>query len=612
MIARQRHNLALTFSASEQTEVPPATHKRLFTNERELLDATQELADGMAARGAAIPALDDACGAMGQAEKQLRATDYGTAVQSEQQALAGLIRARKNIRQNLSPPSSSSAVACRTFDHQQRQKLRTPDELKKQRQQKLAESRQQMNDLAQRQRKWSDEVKSGSSSTDRDQERPQQPPPSSESPPSQSQSSSQLAQAQQQMINQLRQLEEKLKQLDSGSDQAPQQAEEVAQVMQSSLESLQKEQADKAAEQSQQSAEQLEQLADHLAAMNSSDFGERLGHAQRTAQHLAHEQTDLEQKLPGRKTDSGRIQPQAGQSQAGQSQAGQSNGDKPGVSGLSPATAGELAQQQRALASQGEMLAELMSRLRADAFEQVQATQQSLQTLHTANPPAEIVQQMHEAASEIAAGKPDQAARAAGDAARRLDELAKGLRQLRGEFGQPKLEELVALEEQIAKLIEQLDRAQSSGAPTAADSTFAGLEPKLDALAGRDARLAEALQQLRSGESAEKPGQGQDKPGQSTDSRKSQSSAAASANKKLASGGNTEYDPGSSQPVAPGFYTRSRWADRTGLRQVNKALQLKIQEAILAGALLDADDAVPPEYKDLVEKYYRELSDDLQ
>ena len=38
----------------------------------------------------------------------------------------------------------------------------------------------------------------------------------------------------------------------------------------------------------------------------------------------------------------------------------------------------------------------------------------------------------------------------------------------------------------------------------------------------------------------------------------------------------------------------------------------RIQEAILASALMDSDDAVPAEYKPLVEEYYRVLSEDLR
>ena len=52
--------------------------------------------------------------------------------------------------------------------------------------------------------------------------------------------------------------------------------------------------------------------------------------------------------------------------------------------------------------------------------------------------------------------------------------------------------------------------------------------------------------------------------------------------------------------------------DAPNVREVAKALQAKIQEAILASSLLDADQPVPPQYKELVEKYYRALSDDLR
>ena len=61
-----------------------------------------------------------------------------------------------------------------------------------------------------------------------------------------------------------------------------------------------------------------------------------------------------------------------------------------------------------------------------------------------------------------------------------------------------------------------------------------------------------------------------------------------------------------------GHYSWLELADFTGPREVAKVLQMKIQEAILAAALMDADQPVPPAYKELVEKYYRTLSDDLK
>ena len=46
--------------------------------------------------------------------------------------------------------------------------------------------------------------------------------------------------------------------------------------------------------------------------------------------------------------------------------------------------------------------------------------------------------------------------------------------------------------------------------------------------------------------------------------------------------------------------------------KVIEVLQAKIQEVILKDALLDKDEAVPPQYKTLVEEYYRVLSEDLR
>jgi hypothetical protein len=48
------------------------------------------------------------------------------------------------------------------------------------------------------------------------------------------------------------------------------------------------------------------------------------------------------------------------------------------------------------------------------------------------------------------------------------------------------------------------------------------------------------------------------------------------------------------------------------LQKLIKVLQASIQEAILATTLKDADGAVPENYKELVDEYYRALSDDLR
>ena len=49
-----------------------------------------------------------------------------------------------------------------------------------------------------------------------------------------------------------------------------------------------------------------------------------------------------------------------------------------------------------------------------------------------------------------------------------------------------------------------------------------------------------------------------------------------------------------------------------GVGAVLLALQAKIQEIILDDALVDRDGPVPPQYKGLVDDYYRVLSQDLR
>jgi hypothetical protein len=177
-----------------------------------------------------------------------------------------------------------------------------------------------------------------------------------------------------------------------------------------------------------------------------------------------------------------------------------------------------------------------------------------------------------------------------------LDELAAGLRRLRGEYSQPQLDDLVKLEEELAQLLDQLTR---DGGDRNADQLAARwdeLHARLDELAAGDSRLARALDQLK------------DAANQAEGTQAVGNEATANNSDSPVRGPHTG-QPGGEIP--PGLYWL-KLGNFNGLRQVSKALQTKIQEAILAGALLDADEPVPPEYRELVEEYYRALSDDLR
>lgn len=550
MIVRQRNNLNQTLTAQEQQPLATSTAKELHTNQSELLEKTTEFAQGLAARGAALPGLSDAVAQMQSALQAIDVPELSEAFKSEQQALASLIRARQNVRKMLSQSSSQSAAECRKFDREQRQKLRLPEK-KKDQQQKLADARSKLEDLAKRERKWSEQAQQSCSN-------PSKSASSSPSKPDQSQKSDSPSQAdvaadQEKMQAELAELQKQLEKLDNAGKAAGEQAQQAAQSMQQGLDELRKQAGESAAKEGRRSAEQLEQLAAHLAAMGTRDFGQRLEQAQKLSQQIANKQESIEKQL--------------GDGEPSKSPA--STGDK-----------GNVARDERSLAAQTELLADLLDVLKRDAAKEKGGVKQKLDQVQAENPPREIAAGMKQAADDLQAERPAPAGRAVKEARERLNELSRSLTTARSEYAQPQLKELIALEEQLAQLIEQAKRAHEQGQKSAAaEQKASGLEQRLEALAAGDRRLAEALRQARTGTQV-KP---QPTP--------------------FVEGG---------QPPPDGFYPRMELGDFNGAREISKALQAKIQEAILAAALMDADQPVPPTYKKLVEEYYRVLSDDLR
>jgi hypothetical protein len=613
LIARQRQNLALTFAAAELAPVSDADRARLLTYEQEILAATEELSAGLAARGQSVPPLEDAAKAMRTSIAALEAGQVPEAVPAEQQAVAHLVRARRNLRQMLTPPNSQSASACRKFDRQQKQKLRTPEQKEQDRQQQLAEARSQLNDLAQRERQWSEELRQSSAAQPSEQRRPDGRPepqpgqpmqPSESAQPSQSTPSQSAGQSsegqpqspaeqQEQMLAELAALQEQLNSLESASPAAREAAARAQQSAQAGLDDLARRETESAADQADRAADQLEQVADHLGALNSSDFGQRLDDARQLAGRLAARQADVERQLgggenadqhdsePSAESSGQREQPGGASPQEPTDSAASSNDGTPAGNGGNRATpaADELAERERDLAAGAEMLGELLAGLQADTLGEDPAVAEGLQSARAENPPEEIAGQMRSAADELGDGDRDEARVSATAARRGLDELSEGLAHLHGQYAQPQLDELIALEEQLAEFAARLTRDPGDLDGQALEAQWQELEDRLDALARGDRRLSEAMQALDAAE------------GHPADSG------------ALVDGGGTSYPPGLRHLAAGNF---------GGLRRVSQALQARIQEAILAGALLDADEPVPPEYRELVEDYYRALSDDLE
>ncbi|RPI89979.1 MAG: DUF4175 family protein, partial [Planctomycetaceae bacterium] len=698
LIHKQRKNLVAAFAGIEEQPVSAELCEKLRRGESELAGQTREFVDGIKAKAGPVPALDEAVIAMDEAVESLSQHEVGSAVESERQALASLMQAREQMRQILKNSNSSQASSSRKFDREFRQKLRMPEKKKDSAEQKLAQARAKLDELAERERKWGQQAQqccnsssqsksqgksqspsqsSGQSQSDSQSQESSSSPSESQSPdsgqkpddqngnpsnqknsadqknPGDSQKSGDstadktpspeaLAESQAKLRKELDDLKRQLAGLKEAGEAGQKQAEHADNAMQKGLDDLTARKGADAAQAAEVSAQRLEELADHLAALGTRDFGQRLDEAQRQAHQIAHAQDDLARELGAAEPKQGeRPEPTPGQTSGdkpGDKTSGASSeqpGDQPGAKagekpvslggsesgsqksagahgerlGGSPGKSGrpaaQTAREQQSLATRVDMLAEVLDRLRRDASGESQGVRRKLDSVATENPPGPIAGGMRQAAGELQSGRSAQAATKAGEARDQMNELAQALGAARGAFAQPQLQELLALEEQLAQLMQQAQRAKGNQ-KAELEQKWQALAEKLDRVAAGDQRLAGALDKMQNG-----PGSN---PNAKPDDQESQS-AQLGGKQPLKPGSQlrpAEFQQEGGQPVPQGHYSWIALGDFHGAREVAKALQTKIQEAILAGALLDSDQAVPSEYKPLVDKYYKTLSDDLR
>jgi hypothetical protein len=225
------------------------------------------------------------------------------------------------------------------------------------------------------------------------------------------------------------------------------------------------------------------------------------------------------------------------------------------------------AEEERRLSEEGRTLADLLKRLEEDAGGKDADLARQLREAGEANPPQKAAEHMGRAAESLRAGKSEQARRDIDEAAKLLEGLGQQLAAARHSLGQQQLEKLMALEKQASETQKALEEVKSESQKAEAEKKVVDLRQALDGLRPADQKLTEAAAPLGS----------------------------PSADWRHDNGGY----------VPPYEYTK-------GVPEVVKQLRVKIQEVILKDALLDKDEAVPPQYRALVEEYYRLLSEDLR
>jgi len=568
LIARQRVNLNRTFVLERDRSIDNAAAMRLATFEEELAAATTEFSEGLKANGAQIPALDEAVGAMRSATLSLDAKELPTARSHEETALKGLISARQNLRQLLNQSNSSQASACRKFDRQQVQKIRRPPPDKNK--EELLRLEEDLDELAEREQDFSEEIEAkggGGAEFDRPAQNDAQAK-SSEEPPSKSstkgsasasgKSSKQGARLRANPVEEQKQSAEeaerlrRLAQKDKAlTEMANRRLEAAAKLVQESSRAIEAGRSAEAAEKAREAARKLESAARQVGALKAQELADGLARERDLAQAIAKAEREL-----GKALETGTESKEAG-----------------------TGTPSGRASRQRELAEDVAALADVLERLRSDAALEYRELAQTIDRAARRNPPAEVEDLMRRNAEAIESGRTAQAARDALGASLRLDALAQDLEIARRAAVQPQLERLLAAEKLAALLQERLRSIQQPSQLAEAEKGMTDLAGVVDKLAPGEGPLRQAADKLQT----------------------------------AIQSGHTGVLPRVDEIThGPGGYRLPSVGYNDGVATVILALQAKIQEIILDNALADRDGPVPPRYKELVEDYYRVLSQDLR
>jgi hypothetical protein len=555
LIKQQREILGRTFAVSQQGKAAENVGTKLAGQEEDLQAKTESLTAALEQKVGPMPSLQFAIRSMSRAIEDLRAQAIADAQGDEERALAELIAARKNLRKILKQSDSQSQM-CRNVDQQQIDKVRKPERDREQEQeQQLAQLREQLDQLAKQQESFCQSAQECRN------------PGQSNSPESQTSSGQsasekrgmrqQLGEQQQQSAEKAREIQRELSTGKFGQ-LAPKRAEQAAELIDQSGESLAKTDDDpQAIEQAKGAAELLKRLSEHLGRRHSPDFNDKLAAAGRQAERLSDQQQQLSQSLTQKTSVANE----------------QEDSDQDDEQVLA------VAEQQR-LISRAEELVDVVDQLQAESTQQDWQVQRALTEQTIANPPRQAAAGMQQAVEELEQRRAQSASESGRRAAAILKRFAAGVKQVQQAMGPARLDQLTKAEQRAAALLKDLQRAGSAAERAMVRAAARQFADSIQPLARGDAELAEATDAMN------RPGSVSNRYAESRDSLRE-----AMESSQLARPPTTLVE---------------------GLRNVDEVLQRRIQEAILSGSMQQAVGAVPPQYSQMVDEYYRALSEDVE
>ncbi len=360
-----------------------------------------------------------------------------------------------------------------------------------------------------------------------------------------------------------RALEEKLKKIEAASDLARERMKKAAESTEQVSGALARGNTKEATETAKHGAWQLHELARQVKGEITSEVTQELAMARDLANELAERENELAEMSNPQTGD--------GQGTPGQGDKGGTGSTPPTKPGRSRGGLDNLTDTERL--ERLEATARTLEEWLKGASQRAEGkTAEAVRDMLEASDATKVVERTERIGALFVGGEKPEAGKEAKELAEKLEVLAKQLDVLHQEIVAPRLAQLVEYDRRVAEMIEQLKTLKTEAEITEWHRMATDLVRDMEkaGLADGAAALAKLL--------ADGGWHG------------------GGGNWRWALGANHYY-------VAPELYTK-------GLQVVVTKLQDKIQDLILKDLVSDRNEATPPEFKELVERYYEVLSKD--
>lgn len=516
---------------------------------RELAEATEQCS------GERCEPLYEAEDAMLASAVSLAQPDLPQARSQEQDALASLIKARDTLRVILGKSSQAAMQAFRSFDRQQTQKLRPP----KDKEEEEAELPSRLRRLADQE----EIVYATLSGLEIEDAEPKPSGEQAEGGPSQGKEPDQM---QKEIVDEAHAVRHVLDRVEARSDLATSRMDQATEKAEQVADALARGNSEEAARAAGEAEPMFRELAQHVEGLLAEEAAERIAAARDLAGKLAQRERELGDALPGDQSPT--------PSPTSPSRAGKP-GAQDGPGGRGPLDDLEPADRAGRLAESGRTLEDLLSALAETDEEGGARAIREIRRLLREGRLRQAVLRMRQLEGLLKDGELQAAGVETRQLAEYLDALNLRLDTLHRLIVAPQLEELLALEKRAAALREEL----------------ATLQTQIDI--DQWHRAAEAFAR----ELAELPVGRDDADGLLETMREAGwgDPSRSDWDWRFAEGGY----------FAPPGYFR-------GLDVVIGGLQLQIRELLLKDLVASDDEAAPPEYEELVDRYFQVLSQDIR